>query len=301
MTDVLDLSYGLLMQALEMIPEAALGCDSQGTILSGNGEAERLLHCSNGDLEGKKLCVFLPTVGEWEGESSFLDMVRMGVLDSEQGLVTSTGTRKLIWSRSRLLAAREGAKHYVILTIRDITSRSLHERRLQELSVTDELTGLHNRRYLNSVLDFEEERARRFGHYLACVFIDVDRFKAINDNHGHHVGDEALKALADVLKANTRKIDTICRWGGDEFVVIALVKESVGLKALLDRLVTAASATEIKVGDASFFLTISIGAAVGLVGKTIGAASLLDEADEQLRKAKTQGRNRVLIRDFGRD
>lgn len=94
------------------------------------------------------------------------------------------------------------------------------ERRLREQAIRDPLTGLYNRRYLEQVMEKETERARRYGHPLAFLMIDIDRFKEINDRFGHRVGDEVLRAVASLLKGDLRKADIAVRYGGDEFLVV---------------------------------------------------------------------------------
>lgn len=298
MTYVIDLDYQILQEALELIPDAALSCNEDGNIVSGNREASKLIQCANGEFKNKSLGHYMPVVKEWLEQSGFVEMVGLGVLDSEQSLNTEAGNRKLVWSRSRVLSTPNRAKQYVLLTLRDVTSKSLTERRLREMTVTDELTGMHNRRYLQSVMDFEEERAKRYGFRLACVFIDIDRFKDINDRHGHHVGDEALKKVAQVLKDGCRRIDTVCRWGGDEFVVIGLVKEVAGVRAMLQRLVVDVERAAIRVGDVDLQVTLSAGAAIAKMEGTATAGALLRQADELLRRAKAGGRNRVCVEEI---
>jgi GGDEF domain-containing protein len=93
-------------------------------------------------------------------------------------------------------------------------------RRLRELSHTDFLTGLYNRRYLMMSLDQEMERTRRTGLPTGLIMLDLDHFKRINDTYGHHFGDAVLVRVAVLLKENVRKLDVPCRYGGEEFAVI---------------------------------------------------------------------------------
>ncbi len=89
--------------------------------------------------------------------------------------------------------------------------------KLQELSVTDGLTRLYNRRKLDEVLQYEYDKAMRYKSTLAVILLDIDRFKLINDDYGHLVGDQVLMAFAKLLEENTRSTDTLGRWGGEEF------------------------------------------------------------------------------------
>jgi len=91
---------------------------------------------------------------------------------------------------------------------------------LNEHATRDWLTGLHNRRYFEETLSDHIEAASRYNRELSLVLFDIDRFKQINDTHGHEAGDEVLRQFADILKTTARKADIVCRFGGDEFAVI---------------------------------------------------------------------------------
>lgn len=94
------------------------------------------------------------------------------------------------------------------------------EEKLKEQAIRDPLTGLYNRRYFNVTLTKEVERSQRYGHNIAFIMIDVNRFKEINDTYSHQTGDKVLKEVANLLRANVREADTVVRYGGDEFLVM---------------------------------------------------------------------------------
>lgn len=295
MTQVIGLDFTLLQQVLHVLPDPSIGCDASGTIVSGNEEAFRLAQAANGDFEGHPLAEFLPAVGEWLETASFLDVVRLGVLNAEQEMVTGKGAQRVVWTNSRLLSAEGSKEYFIVVTLRDVTARAAAETRLRELSLTDELTGLHNRRYLDSVLDFEEERAFRYGFRLVCAFVDLDRFKEINDTYGHYVGDQVIRSIADVLKQRCRRIDTLARWGGDEFVIVMLVKELEDVKLVLHRLARGVGRHVVEVAGHSLQVSISVGAIVSALDQPIKARELMKEADRLLLQAKASGRDRVVI------
>ena len=107
---------------------------------------------------------------------------------------------------------------------------------LEELSVTDTLTQLFNRSKLDEVVQYELERARRSKQPFSLILLDVDEFKAVNDTHGHQVGDDVLKSLANLLKNNTRSSDTLGRWGGEEFMLICPDTDADAAKILGEKL-----------------------------------------------------------------
>jgi len=165
-----------------------------------------------------------------------------------------------------------------------------------ELSYTDALTGVPNRRQLFQRLEQEWTRSLRFGDDLSVLMIDLDHFKLVNDVHGHAVGDAILRGVALVLKRNVRKVDTVARFGGEEFCVVlprVTKTEAVEIAEKLRRSVSQAP-LEGAPGQEPLFATISIGVASYGADATDSAA-LLEQADRALYEAKRSGRNAVRI------
>ncbi|HEU4485935.1 MAG TPA: sensor domain-containing diguanylate cyclase [Povalibacter sp.] len=171
--------------------------------------------------------------------------------------------------------------------------------RLVRSGLTDFLTGWHNRRYLHARLKEELARAQRQGTGLTCLLIDLDRFKHINDQHGHLVGDMALREAAQRVDAHIRDSDAAARFGGDEFVVLAPGISPEQAAALAERIRQAVSETPLEIsGGHNLNLTVSIGVAGMVLGRNdpdlkTAAERLLAEADAALYRAKQNGRNRV--------
>lgn len=166
----------------------------------------------------------------------------------------------------------------------------LNQQELHKLAVTDELTGTYNRNYLNRIITEEMERGLRYDKSLGLLVIDVDNFKNINDNFGHAVGDNILQVSAQILSKNIRSNDTLIRWGGDEFVVLALEVDEKTLVKLCEKLRKKLEDHDFNVVDR---VTISIGAALFRIDDT--QDSLLARADEALYEAKEKGRNVTII------
>jgi diguanylate cyclase (GGDEF)-like protein len=161
-------------------------------------------------------------------------------------------------------------------------------RELEVLSVTDRLTGLHNRRKLDEVLEEELVRCRRYGQAFSVIMMDIDHFKRINDSHGHHVGDTVLQEMARILRERTRDADALARYGGEEFVIICRHSSLDGAVETAERIRTAIAGNEFPgVGHA----TASFGVAACCEGDT--SENLLERADAALYRAKGAGRNRV--------
>lgn len=164
-----------------------------------------------------------------------------------------------------------------------------------ELAVTDQMTGLFNRRYLAGQLEPLVQRAARGGESVALLVADIDLFKRINDGFGHDVGDEVIKEFAARLATNFRPMDIACRYGGEEFVVVMPGTRGDYACLVAERLRrhVAGSPFPIRGGAERIDVTVSIGVAVTEQGADT-AERLLKRADEALYKAKQTGRNRVM-------
>jgi len=162
----------------------------------------------------------------------------------------------------------------------------MNEQRLEHLAETDKLTGLYNRTRLDRVLKDELVRAERFKHKFACVLIDIDFFKQVNDTYGHTVGDDILIEMSTLILKHTRKSDTVIRWGGEEFALICAEIDKEGVIAVCEHLRQNISAfTFSKVGH----LSVSIGITLSEDSDTID--SIIQRADKALYAAKNEGRN----------
>jgi two-component system cell cycle response regulator len=178
---------------------------------------------------------------------------------------------------------------------------SVNRARLVRSGVTDFLTGWHNRRYFHNRLREELARAERTGKALACLMIDVDHFKEINDRFGHLAGDEALKEVARRAEGEIRAGDTGARFGGDEFAILLAGAEVAQAMKLAERIHHVVGATPIRVhGGAHVTVTLSLGVATSKPQprshdyKAL-AERLIAEADAALYRAKSAGRNRVEV------
>jgi diguanylate cyclase (GGDEF)-like protein len=167
------------------------------------------------------------------------------------------------------------------------------QRALLEASITDELTGLRNRRFLMARLLEEFERARRQGTAMGFLMIDLDHFKGVNDNHGHPVGDLVLKSVAQAIPEILRDYDIAGRYGGEEFSVVAPGINMEGLVALAERIRKRIEELAIHDNGLSLRVTVSIGAS-SLVGDDT-VETLLARADDALYQAKRDGRNCTVL------
>jgi two-component system cell cycle response regulator len=165
------------------------------------------------------------------------------------------------------------------------------EERLEQLAYNDELTGLWNRRYLQRRLAAELRSAERHGRPLSIAMIDVDHFKAINDRHGHLVGDEVLAAIAERLREGLRDEDVLGRWGGEELLTILPSEPRGGVARAAERLRRGIAKRPLT--SHAIRATVSIGCAESTGAESVDA--LVCRADDALYAAKRSGRDRVVV------
>jgi two-component system, cell cycle response regulator len=171
--------------------------------------------------------------------------------------------------------------------------------RLQDMIDHDHLTGLFNMRSMYEKIEVEIKRAKRFQRQMACVMMDMDHFKSVNDNHDHLFGSYVLKAVGQLIKANIREVDFAARYGGDEFLVVLTETSKEGAGIFCERVRKAISAEPITDGKDSIALTVSLGYAIGGDTFDLDARTLVRQADQALYRAKETGRNRAVAFQAG--
>lgn len=211
----------------------------------------------------------------WNRHTSLLDLIVPGIF---------FGGACFVWL-STILSLQ---------TARDVLRITLLERE----TLTDPLTGAYNRRYMDQRLREETAKARRYGFELALLLLDLDHFKRINDEHGHQAGDQALVDIADIINRELRNSDIFARYGGEELIIIAPNTDALAARNLAQRLRTSIASHQFHAplqdnASDSFQLTASFG--IANYGSSINSEEILiHTADENLYRAKHQGRNRVV-------
>jgi len=163
-----------------------------------------------------------------------------------------------------------------------------------EMAVTDPLTGLYNRRYLETHLTHLVEHSINRGKPLSVLTLDVDFFKSVNDTHGHDAGDRVLQELAGRIRANVRNVDLACRTGGEEFVIVLPATDLGVAERIAERLRKSVAGKRFNAGaEGGLAVTVSVGVAA-LSGIDDKVEFILKRADEALYRAKREGRNRVI-------
>ncbi len=167
--------------------------------------------------------------------------------------------------------------------------RELMVTELRRLANTDGLTGIYNRSKIEQILTIEVLRSRRYKHPLSIILADIDHFKMVNDTYGHNVGDVVLSGIASLMKEHIREVDTIGRWGGEEFLIVCPDTMAEGARKLAEKMRKKIEKHHFKdIG----VKTVSMG--IAQIGKDDWDEDMIKRADKNLYKAKKAGRNRVV-------
>ena len=193
--------------------------------------------------------------------------------------------------RSRCTVLPNGGR---MLTYMDITDLIRTAEELERLATTDSMTGVCNRRRFLELGEAEWNRFQRYHRHLSLLVFDIDRFKSINDGHGHDVGDSAIGQVCRLCAESKRNPDTLGRIGGDEFAVLLPETDAAQAEVVAERLRRTVQGTPLIVDGSALPVTISIGAAQATLGQASFDA-LMKLADQALYLAKSRGRNRVAL------
>ncbi len=204
------------------------------------------------------------------------------------------GSWKWILARGKVVSRlADGRPKRMVGTQTDISGQKALEEKLVYMASHDQLTGLYNRHYFNEYIEKELRRSDRYGHPVAFLMADIDGFKSINDTFGHHVGDVVLRDVARLLAGSVRDIDTVVRYGGDEFLIVLV--ETDGEKDFVrERILAEVERRKIGQDILGFPVTISIGGSYLNPGEGSRLEEVLAEADRQMYQEKALKKERKI-------
>jgi diguanylate cyclase (GGDEF)-like protein/PAS domain S-box-containing protein len=300
---------GYTAEIVAVLDEAVYYVDRSRTIRLWNPAAERLTGYASEDVVGRRC---------WDGILAHTDGVgrplcrgncplAQTMVDgqrrrSEVFLRDKSGQRRLVAVRTAPILDASGVIVGAVETFVDGTSEHERRTRLEELerqALVDPLTGIGNRRYLESNLRARLEELQRYEWRFGVLFVDLDHFKRINDTFGHDVGDQVLRLVAKTLGQISRAGDSVGRWGGEEFLLIASNADERALDSAAERLRSriAESVTRHRTWDIR--ITASIGGASARCGDTL--ESVVARADAAMYRSKVSGRNQAHFVHDGSD
>jgi diguanylate cyclase (GGDEF)-like protein/PAS domain S-box-containing protein len=268
--------------------------DRRGTIDGWSRSAERVTGFAEADALGRPFWELFPDEEDAARTAAeeMQQAAAAGWCETEALARKATGERYWADSVTSVVLDEEGRPAGYTRITRDTTERKLREDELKRFASTDYLTGALNRRAFFEAAEAELRRWRRYRGDLSVVVLDADRFKLVNDTHGHAAGDEVLKHLAEVAGELARETDLVARFGGEEFVVLLPHTPLEGARVFGERLRAAVEARPARTSAGDLAVTVSVGVA-SMRDEDVDVAAMIDRADHALYAAKQNGRNRV--------
>jgi diguanylate cyclase (GGDEF)-like protein/PAS domain S-box-containing protein len=282
----LQLEFGPLFDSAAT---AMFALDLEGRVLAANGSAERLLGFSVDELRGRLFTNFL--VRE-DIEPELITNLATGRSDSfkiECRYLHRDGTNRFSFCAASLVRTRERKPHFILVVVEDITQLKIQQRFLEYQALHDSLTELPNRLLLQDRFEQALEASQRDGKSLGFLLLDLDRFKDINDAHGHKVGDFVLQQVASKVRSVVRASDTVARLGGDEFAILQSSVPDRGAAVVMANKILAALADPVAVEAG---MSLKVGASVGIaIAPEDGVKfdALMRRADLAMYAAKSKG------------
>lgn len=281
---------------LDESPDGIVVVDANNRIKTWNRRFLEIWHIPEAVMGARDGDAALQAVSEQlEDPGSFAQRVKelySSLDEEERGVSIQMKDGRILERYSRGLHGPEGHYWGRIWFYRDVTELHRMTEALLHMARTDPLTGIANRRVLMEELGEEYNRARRYGHHLSVLMLDLDHFKQVNDRHGHATGDTVLREFVRIVTPEIRASDCFARMGGEEFSVL-LPESSLGsARQLAVRLCRAVAAVTFNSPQGAFGVTVSIGVAV-LGDSDSSPEHLINRADRCLYAAKSEGRNCV--------
>jgi two-component system, cell cycle response regulator len=308
MPDCPDFSLAQYQAVCDSLPDPTFILTASGRYAAILGGKDKRYYHDGSTLVGKAISdVLTPVKAQW-----FVQQIQQA-LSSQQMLIVEyelsvhdvlgvpvEGPVEPIWFEGRITALPQlyGGEPAVVWVASNITGTKQLERQLHQLAMSDELTGLHNRRYFMQALNHAYGRFMAQGRPAGLMYLDVDYFKAINDNLGHSAGDQALRDLATAVQALVAPQDLFCRLGGDEFAILCPDRTLDAMAALAQQLLHSAKQAlqpYTTVGPAP---AVSLGMAHFQAGDA-DVHAMMQRADQALYSAKTQGGHQCAAQQSG--
>lgn len=302
----MDIEVKVLRAMMMALPDPVFIITESGKYIEIVGGLDELFYHDGSFLKGKTIYDVLPRKkADW-----FLEQIHMALQQDRlrtvnyslagnevKGLDTEAGPEGDIRFEGRIqpLPLTFEGERAVIWTARNITTQYEYEVKLKELSETDVMTGVLNRRKFLEVLDERFHEFKRYEYPTSLIIFDIDNFKRVNDSFGHHMGDEVLCQITNHCASQLRLVDKLCRIGGEEFAIVLPQTNAKSAYQIAERLRYASEQLDIVSGAHMVRVTISLG-----ISEFINTDTVIDDvmrrADTALYEAKEKGRNQLVCR-----
>jgi len=283
---------------LQNMPDVFYRTDLQGLITLMSPSCQEVLGYAADEMIGRPLAGFYCTPAEREKILQALQAGKGQARHVEACLRHKDGSRVWISTNAYMRLDEQGQVIGVEGIARDISERKALEDKLTNFARIDDLTQVYNRRYFHEEADKQLALAHRYQRPAAVLMLDLDRFKQINDTHGHRAGDEVLKHFAHICRETMRETDIIGRTGGEEFAILLPETDLDSAFQLAERIRSRVASASLQSHGAILSYSVSIGVAVKHAEKML-IQELLSQADKALYAAKEAGRNHIQIYAVG--
>jgi diguanylate cyclase (GGDEF)-like protein/PAS domain S-box-containing protein len=299
----------LLQESEERFASILNSLDDVVWSISVNNDRVLYLNPAAADVYGRPVSDFFDNPQLWleiihpedlpKVQSLFQSILDRGGMDTEYRIIRPDGEMRCVRDRTHVIYDTNGIATRIDCIVYDITERKRAEEQLVHDALHDALTGLPNRTLFMDRVEIALHHAQRRTDYsFAVLFIDLDRFKIINDSLGHLVGDKLLIAIADILKRCVRSIDSVARLGGDEFTILLDdIKDASDAITIADR-IQAKMASSFDLDGHSVFTSASIGIALNFAANYDNGTDLLRDADIAMYRAKDNGKARYEVFEY---
>lgn len=308
MLDALDRQKAMLRSIIDSVPDLIFIKDTNGVYLGCNKEVERLLGLPESELTGKTDNDLFATAVAERHFANDRNVLESGIsADYEEWLNYPDGSKVLVETRKTPFRGQDGTVLGIVGVSRDISERKKAEEKIRNLAFYDTLTNLPNRRLLFDRLGQIRSASKRTGRYAALIFLDLDNFKPLNDTHGHDVGDLLLIEVARRITSCVREVDTVSRFGGDEFIIMLseltsekdsslaqarMVAEKIRVTLAAPYLLTVRHEGDPAARTVEHHCTSSMGVVL-FINHEASHDDLIKWADMAMYQAKEAGRNRI--------
>ena len=278
---------------LNAIPQMIVNKDR--VIIRANKKFTTLFGYLNSEILGKQTVVLTPTKEKFLEYAKHFTQTKDGIIKSEE-LEYKKKDGTIFWVKLEGNPINQQKEELFILwSFLDVDKEVRYREELKLLASTDPMTKLLNRRFFAEMADTMIELARREELDVSLLMLDIDKFKNVNDTYGHQVGDEVIVLFAQTIQKMTRMSDVLCRWGGEEFVVLLPKTHREGALVIAEKIREAVASLRINIeGSSALKFTVSIGVSQMNFLNDESLESTIQRADKALYRAKESGRNRVV-------